>query len=181
MISDILRDHGMGKGINGVDRKALIDIANAADTNQSVVKTIIINNLKAKDPTLAINASSTWADIIAAIPNLYIGKKWATGTVAIPGSSGTNNEVTVTGLGFVPKTIFAFNTGDATSSDVNIHCYTACPSYSNPIFTGWKKVDNWSVESNVIAQSTAPTTNSFKLRSTGVTGYTNYIRWFAIE
>jgi len=179
MISDILRDHGLGKGINAADKKALIDLVNAADANQSVVKTNIINSLKAKDANLPLTSASTFADIIAAIPSLYIGKKWATGTLAIPGSS-SQNPVTVSGLDFIPKTIFVFVSTDPTSTSPSAHCYTAFPTYGNATPSGWKKIDNWAT--SVFAQQTsAPTNGSFKLCNVSSSSYTDYMRWWAFE
>lgn len=179
MINEILRDHGLGKGLNGADKKALIDVVNAADTNQSVVKTNIINELKAKDANLALTNASTFADIIAAIPSLYIGKKWATGTISIPGA-GSQNPVTISGLEFIPKIIFVFTSTDPTSTNPSVHCYTAFPTYGNPTPTGWRKIDNWAT--SVFAQQTsAPTSGSFKLCNVSSSSYTDYMRWWAFE
>ena len=179
MIIEILRDHGLGKGINGADKKALIELVNAADSNQSTVKTKIINALKAKDATLNLAASSTWIDIHNAIPLIFQGKKWAFGTIAIPGAS-SQNPVTINGLNFIPKTLFAFASYDPTSTNPSIHCCTAFPTYSNPTPTGWRKIDNWA--SSVFAlQTSAPTSGSFVLCNVSSSSYTDYVRWIAFE
>jgi len=101
---DVLRAHGIGKGLNAADKQALIDIVNRADANESVVRTSIVNALNAvsTDNELGLGASSTWADILAKIPQVKTGKKWATGT-----STGSNGFVVVTGLSFRPRIILA--------------------------------------------------------------------------
>ncbi|ATF15652.1 hypothetical protein A616_27980 [Brevibacillus brevis X23] len=110
MISDILQDHGMGKGISGADRKALIDIANAADINQSVVKTDIANGLNtlSTDMSLGLTATSTWADIRAAIPLVKNGKKWATGSGNVDYTANTTKSVVISGLNFKPSIVLIF-------------------------------------------------------------------------
>lgn len=110
MISDILRDHGMGKGINGADRKALIDIANAADVNQSVVKTDIVNELNAlsTDKPLGLTATSTWADIRAAIPQVKNGRKWATGSGNVNYIADAVQSVVISGLKFKPSIVLVY-------------------------------------------------------------------------
>lgn len=123
MISDILRDHGMGKGLKAADKQALIDIVNAADANQSAVKTDIVNKLKAKDAALPITSASSWADILAQIPNLYVGKKWATGT------KNTNSSyiLSIRGLAFSPNVVLVqLTTG---STYLYITAYVAKSQY----------------------------------------------------
>ncbi|MGF9822611.1 hypothetical protein ABE430_08830 [Brevibacillus agri] len=182
MISEILRDHGLGKGLNGADKKALIDAVNAADTNQSVVKTNIINALKAKDANLSLTNASTFADIVASIPSLYIGKKWATGTCTIQGASGQTNKYTVTGLSFVPKTILAFSAVDPATNPPSFHGYSTVYAYNDAGFTSgkWQRLDTWST-SMFVNQTTAPTTGQFTLTNVSSSAYTDYIRWFAFE
>jgi hypothetical protein len=105
---DVLRAHGLGKGLNSADKQALIDLVNAADANQSAVKTDIINKLKAKDSTLPLNAASTWADILAAIPQIKIGKKWANGSISVISAA---TAITVSGLNFRPSFVLVYYHG----------------------------------------------------------------------
>ncbi|RNB72187.1 hypothetical protein [Brevibacillus panacihumi] len=140
MIGDILRDHGLGKGINGTDKQALIDIANAADANQSVVKTNIVNALNAvsTDQVLGLTDESTWADIQAKIPLVKTGKKWATGLV---GTLNNSEMRTVGGLSFNPSTIIitsqritTFGASTATYSKEDDRWITGVGNIGNILF-----------------------------------------------
>ncbi|GAA4704065.1 hypothetical protein [Brevibacillus fulvus] len=175
MMSEILRDHGLGKGLNGADKKALIDAVNAADTNQSTVKTNIINALLAKDANLPLSNASTFADIIAAIPSIYIGKKWAMGTFSLP---GTSSSYTVTGLGFVPSMIllhYATTSDDPTATiDVALQAKT----YGGSTTTWKQSVAGMSTKTLPAAK---PTGNSFVVTQAFSSSYTMYARWYAFE
>lgn len=96
---------------------SLVALGNAAESNNSTIKSDIITKLNTKGLTLA--GGATWADIQAGIPNITLGKKFAQGvgttgawvpfTVSIDGGSTytTNNvcPASVSGLSFTPKTI----------------------------------------------------------------------------
>ncbi|MDT3416184.1 hypothetical protein QO009_002052 [Brevibacillus aydinogluensis] len=115
---DVLRAHGIGKGLNAADKQALIDIVNRADSNESVIRTSIVNALNAvsTDKALGLNAASAWADILVAIPQVKTGKKWASGTAS---TTATVLTITVRGLTFQPKAIFAKSTADDTTGSGN--------------------------------------------------------------
>lgn len=90
MMSEILQDHGLGKGLNGADKKALIDIVNAADINASDVKTAVAIAIKAKDDRLKLTPESSWGEIQLALADFGIDyNKVATGTFTTAASPGT--------------------------------------------------------------------------------------------
>lgn len=88
------------RGISGVDKRALIEIVNEAEANESVLKTQFKNAVNAVDTDGGINipANATWAEILAQVPNIKTGKKWASGT-----ATAISKTLTVTGLTFIPK------------------------------------------------------------------------------
>lgn len=98
-------------GISAADKQALIDIANAAESNNSTIKTDIITKLNAKE--LSIAGEAAWAEIQAAIPGIILGKKFATGT-----SAASTQTLSVVGLTFQPSIIIV----DKSSGDVNGRC-----------------------------------------------------------
>ncbi|WP_431809869.1 hypothetical protein [Brevibacillus agri] len=120
MISDILWDHGLGKGLKAADKQALIDIHNAADTNQSIVKTDIVNALKAKGIGASLSASSAWNDIRAAIEASNL-KRWASGVIPMQSASQTNTyRISAAGLAFRPATIIITAVTYTNPGDIDI-------------------------------------------------------------
>ncbi|MEK3745861.1 hypothetical protein NST23_24620 [Brevibacillus sp. FSL K6-0770] len=119
MSIDTWRDHGADKGINGADKQALIDLTNAADTNQSTVKTNIATALNAvsTDKALGLTAASTWAEITAKILQVKTGKKYATGTTAI---TTPNQTIVVSGLSFQPRVIIVHGSVSGESSYLQV-------------------------------------------------------------
>ncbi|KZE55709.1 hypothetical protein AV540_26230 [Brevibacillus parabrevis] len=111
---DTWRDHGVDKGINGADKQALINLVNATDVNQSVVKTNVATALNAvsTDKSLGFSSTSTWAEIVAKIPEVKTGKKWATGSVVSAGTltGSVGYLASVSGLSFQPKFVILYYT-----------------------------------------------------------------------
>lgn len=91
------------RGISGVDKQALIDIFNSAEANESDLRNLFINSVNTVDTDGGINLpiGATWTEVLAQIPNIKTGKKWAGGT----GVVATNDIATVQGLGFKPNSI----------------------------------------------------------------------------
>jgi hypothetical protein len=165
---DVLRAHGIGKGLNAADKQALIDIVNRADSNESVVRTSIINALNAvsTDKALGLSAASTWAEILAKIPQIKTGKKWASG-VAPSISEGSYSYVTVTGLGFRPNIIVLIRKAD-TDGTVYVKPFDA----ANYHFFG---PTNYKFAVGQYGEYIQD--NAFKLRSLGTSNYD----WIAFE
>ncbi|GED59382.1 hypothetical protein ABER61_16090 [Brevibacillus formosus] len=175
MISDILRDHGMGKGINGADKKALIDIVNAADTNQSTVKTNIVNALNAvsTEKSLGLTAASTWVAIQQAIPQVKTGKKIATGTI----SSLSAQATTSVPLDFVPAIVMVEFLGQLSNGvDVNYHSI----NFLRTMIDGSLQ---WvSDRTDGVYVKDRPVSNGFVLTNGSYSGYTyKNIIWKAYE
>ncbi|TGV05555.1 hypothetical protein EN829_054470, partial [Mesorhizobium sp. M00.F.Ca.ET.186.01.1.1] len=104
MIIDTWRDHGVDKGINSSDKNILIDLVNAADMNQSAVKTNIATAMNAvsTDKALGLSSASTWAEITAKIPQVKSGKKYASASAVI---TIPNQTIAISGLSFQPRII----------------------------------------------------------------------------
>ncbi|WP_301171017.1 hypothetical protein [Brevibacillus nitrificans] len=153
MMSEILQDHGLGKGLNGADKKALIDIVNAADTNASDVKAAVATAIKAKDDRLRLTPESSWGEIQLALSDLGLDyNKVATGsiTTGLPKSSTTE---IASGIGFKPKHVIAWMEG-----------YTS-------MFSGMYVGGVWKTKSSYSADYTIPepTSDGFSIRNTNST------------
>jgi hypothetical protein len=120
------------RGISGVDKQALIDIANEAEANDSDLKTQYINEVNAVDAYggVSLPSDATWLGILAEIPNIKTGKKWAIGSSVIASSSTTFTTgdgtvkawyyVNVAGLDFKPSSIIISSTSSNNISFVTI-------------------------------------------------------------
>lgn len=109
------------RGISSTDLQALIEIVNEAEANESDLKTQFAQAVNAVDVDGGINLpdGAAWATILAEIPNVKTGKKWASGSVMSTASStfvyeyvagGTlqRSSVVVEGLDFKPRVILVF-------------------------------------------------------------------------
>lgn len=105
-------------GVSDLSRQALIDIANDAELNNSVIKSDIITKLNAKG--LALLAGATWADVQSGIPNIVLNKREADGTGTASASSGVK---TISGLLFRPKLVVV-SIQDTTLNDVELMVIT---------------------------------------------------------
>ena len=111
MSENILALHGLIAGLKSSDKQALIDIVNNAEVNQSTIKTNIANALNSASvlQVLGLTPSSTWIDILNAIPNTKTGKKSKNGTTtATTTTYGSGSKLTVSGLDFKPSFVFAY-------------------------------------------------------------------------
>jgi hypothetical protein len=107
------------KGISATQKQQLIDIANAAEANQSTIKTNIANALNSKIGT-SLTSANAWTDIINTIPSAN-AKKFASGsgttgttyyTITDSSGSGTSTNawlLTVNGLSFKPSKVIIFH------------------------------------------------------------------------
>ncbi|AGR47471.1 tail fiber protein [Brevibacillus phage Abouo] len=187
-ISDIIKALTEVEAIN--QKADLVSVVGGPATSGDNVATVIQKLQNAKN-TLANNISNkggsatgteslqTLANKVASIPT----KRWATGTVTIPGSTGQTNTVTISGLLFVPTMLIALSSSDPSSNNPIFHGYMNTYAYNDTNMTGaktWKRLDNNST-SMFINQLTAPTTGQFKLTNTLSSNYTDYVRWIAFE
>ncbi|MED1790360.1 hypothetical protein P4V47_23330 [Brevibacillus laterosporus] len=187
-ISDIIKALTEVEAIN--QKADLVSVVGSPATSGDNVATVIQKLQNAKN-TLANNISNkggsatgtesiqTLANKVASIPT----RRWATGTVTIPGASGQINTVTISGLLFVPTMLIALSATDPSSNNPNFYGYMNTYAYNDTNMTGaktWKRLDNYSL-SMFINQLTAPTTGQFKLTNTSSSNYTDYVRWIAFE
>lgn len=88
------------RGISADDRQALIDIVNEAERNESDLKTQFIDAVNEVDTDGGINlpADAPWAEVLANVPSIKTGKKWASGVFQ-------ENDFIVTGLAFEPSAV----------------------------------------------------------------------------
>jgi hypothetical protein len=109
MDNGILALHGLIAGLKSADKQALIDIVNNAESNQSSIKTNVANALNSASTSnsLDLSSTSTWSDILNAIPNMKTGKKWATGVSGALPANTSEQPLTITGLDFKPSIIIA--------------------------------------------------------------------------
>ncbi|MGO0058662.1 hypothetical protein ACTID9_01110 [Brevibacillus fluminis] len=181
-VSDILRDHGLGKGLNAADKKALIDIVNVADTNQSTVKTNIVNALNAvsTDKALGLVAASTWADIQAAIPQVKTGKRWASGTGKLGSTTHPQGyfRADVSGLSFTPTIIIV-------TSDLSMGVYSATYTMRDGGFNtynahtfAWAIAGNY--DYNIGDKATFVNATGFNLALINASANASF-KWFALE
>ncbi|GEM_PF-6624788 len=91
------------RGISGTDKQALIEIVNETERNESDLKTQFVNEVNAVDLDGGINlpASAAWADILAQVPNIKTGKKWASGSIR----GNSNGMIVIASLGFKPSVV----------------------------------------------------------------------------
>lgn len=84
---DIFKDLGVGipNGLKSTDKQALIDIVNNAETNETTIKTNIVNALNSNIGT-SLTSDSAWLNIQDAISNMT-NKKWASGIITSASST----------------------------------------------------------------------------------------------
>lgn len=110
---DILKDLGIGvpSGLKGADKQSLIDVVNKGLLNESSLKTNVINALNNVNTYgTKLSTSALWGDVLASIPNINTGKKWASGTQAISSGTNTQTTLTITGLSFRPSIVIVVST-----------------------------------------------------------------------
>lgn len=112
------------RGISSTELQALIAIVNEAEANESDLKTQFARAVNEVDMDGGINLSdhAAWAEILAQVPNIKTGKKWASGTASSDLNSRVNfilannsrtelsYYITVSGVEFKPSLIFAIGT-----------------------------------------------------------------------
>lgn len=97
------------RGISAADKQALIEIVNEGERNESDLKTQFIDAVNEVDTDGGINlpVDAPWAEILANVPNIKTGKKWASGeTQSLPSQT---KELLLSGLGFNPSYVFGYN------------------------------------------------------------------------
>ncbi|RAP29170.1 hypothetical protein C2W64_04117 [Brevibacillus laterosporus] len=177
--------------VEAINQKAdLVSVVGSPATSGDSVASIIQKFQNAKN-ILATNisgkgGSATGTDSLHSLANKVASlsvNRWATGTVAIPGSSSFLNTITINGLLFVPTMLIALTSTEPTSINPNFHGYMNIYAYSDTNMTGaktWKRLDNMS-NSMFAYQTIAPTTGQFKLTNVSSDAYTDYTRWIAFE
>ncbi|MDO0823580.1 hypothetical protein [Desulfosporosinus nitroreducens] len=101
------------RGLSGTDKSALIAIVNEAEANDYALKTQYINAVNAVDTDggIALPTDATWSDILAVVPGIKTGKKWAIGVKSTTNGTdygyGSYGLLEVTGLTFRPSAILA--------------------------------------------------------------------------
>lgn len=99
MSDNILALHGLIAGLKSSDKQALINIVNAAEANQSTIKTNIATGLNTSTGS-TLTSSNTWIDIQNVINNLSnTNKKIKSGTV---NSIAAGNSLVISNLTFQP-------------------------------------------------------------------------------
>jgi hypothetical protein len=95
---------GLLERMTAAQKTDLINLTNEAETNDSALKTQYINAVNNVDTYGGINlaANATWSDILANIPSINTGKKYASGSIA----NYTGGIITVTGLSFQPAIVY---------------------------------------------------------------------------
>lgn len=98
------------RGISSTNLQALIAIVNEAEANESDLKKQFAQAVNEVDMDGGINLpdGAAWAEILAEIPNIKTGKKWATGVINMVGSE---NRLIINGLSFIPTTALAIRKG----------------------------------------------------------------------
>lgn len=120
------------RGISSADLQALVQIVNEAERNESDLRTQFIVGVNDVDVFGGINLpiNATWADVLAVVPNINTGNKYATGTVASSSTTtsfvdytGANKStyfLEVTGLDFEPKTVICSIVNNAFSFNITV-------------------------------------------------------------
>ena len=160
------------RGISPSQKQALIDITNAAEANQSTIKTNIANALNSKIGT-SLTSASSWTDMLNAILTAN-AKRWANGNTTLS-SSG---EFSVTGLTFQPKTIVLKERNTDPSSSMYVACWVD-KSILNDSYNATVRVSSNS--SAYVIDSVTTSSSSFTLTISNSDWYSKQISWVAYE
>ena len=119
------------RGISSADKQALIDIINEAERNESDLKSQFIDAVNEVDTEGGIDlpADAPWAEVLANVPSIKTGKKWAIGLFTPTGTSGIRS-LTKNGLPFKSKIVIIQNL----SSPAYFALYNSLVSETNVIY-----------------------------------------------
>ena len=117
---------GILSGLNTTNKSNLVSAINEVFLTGNNVKSDMVAALLAVDPTLPITNNSTWAEIETAAGQIETGGKFAAGVATSSSASFTFQDITganksagklsVSGLGFKPAAVFAYQSNGVLNS-----------------------------------------------------------------
>lgn len=139
------------RGISSTDLQALIEIVNEAEANESDLKTQFARAVTAVDVDGGINLpdGAAWAEILAQVPNIKTGRKWATGVINMVGAE---NRLIINGLSFIPTTALAIRKGlNNNSNNTPPWATVATKAIDNKVSS--IRIDNTTLLANSVSSS----------------------------
>lgn len=160
------------RGISALQKQALVDIVNAAETNQSSIKTNIATGLNTGTGS-SLTSASSWIDIQNIINNMSnTNKKYKIGVT----NTDTNGVLTVSGLPFRPKS-FILTTTKGTYRGK--YSYTEDITMDSNLTLGGYLNSNGSNTAFVLSSVPTITSNSFIVNFGSAYFASNPVNWIA--
>lgn len=162
------------RGISSTDLQALINIVNEAEANESDLKTQFARAVNEVDVDGGINLPdhAAWAEILAQVPNIKTGKKWATGVINMVGAE---NRLIINGLSFIPTTALAIRKGlNNNSNNTPPWATVATKAIDNKVSS--IRIDNTTLLANSVSSSFEGTSVTLIVGSVG-----GLWEWIAFE
>ncbi|MEH7456314.1 hypothetical protein V7183_03535 [Bacillus sp. JJ1127] len=164
-------------------KKALATVIGSPATSDNTfvqLKTHIQNaknkgaaNLTAKGTSAS--GTESLDSLMSKIANVNTGKKWATGTGNLP---GTTASITISGLTFIPSLLAIVYSSEPNANTPNIDVAFTWTDFSG-LNTGWKQsLADMAIK---VLPATKPNSPQFTIKKAFSDSYTMYYRWYAVE